>query len=180
MGENGEEKDAWKKLLERECLFRTSTVLQWAKTVKRETLGRSSWSVKVYCKRAASCQDRPLTVDGVLMIRSNFSTPPICVWTMPHHSLTHATDADIHDLYAVTWYSVLLQWFNKALFVNNTTQLSMNHLCVLTIFCTRARDETTALYNNSELWCNVYWLYYPSMWYSTARSGSPQDALHLH
>ena len=79
MGENSEEKDAWEELLEREYLFRMSTVLQWAKTVKRETLGRSSWSVKVYCKRAASCEDRPLTVDGVLMIRSNFSTPPICV-----------------------------------------------------------------------------------------------------
>ena len=79
MGENSEEKDAWEKLLEREYLFRTSTVLQWAKTVKKETLGRSSWGVNVYCKRAASCEDRSLTVDGVLMIRSDFSTPPICV-----------------------------------------------------------------------------------------------------
>ena len=50
-----------------QCLFRTSTVLQWAKTVKRETLGRSSWSVKVYCrpKRAASCEDRPGCLQNV-------------------------------------------------------------------------------------------------------------------
>ena len=37
MSENSEEGDAWEKLLERdhECLYRMSTVLQWAKTVKR-------------------------------------------------------------------------------------------------------------------------------------------------
>ena len=28
--------------------------------------------------------------------------------------------------------------------------------------------------------CVDYYYYYSFMWYSTARSGSPQDALHLH
>ena len=65
MGENGEERDTWEKYLERECLFRMSTVLQWAKTVKRETLRKSSWSVKVYCKRAATCEDRPGCLQNV-------------------------------------------------------------------------------------------------------------------
>ena len=32
----------------------------------------------------------------------------------------------------------------------------------------------------SELWFNVYLYFYLSMWYSTACTGSPQDALHLH
>ena len=59
MGENSEERDAWEKYLERECLFRTSTVLQWAKNDEERDAWENSWSVKVYFKRAATCEDRP-------------------------------------------------------------------------------------------------------------------------
>ena len=30
----------------------------WAKK-QEETLGRSNWSVNIYCTRAASCEDKP-------------------------------------------------------------------------------------------------------------------------